>query len=1278
MSQFKRDQVQDMYYLSPMQEGMLFHTLHHQEKGFYVEQMDMNVKGTLRYDLLEKSMNIIVERYDIFRTVFLHEKVKRPVQVVLKERPFTLDVVDLQDLSEDEQLERIEKFKQQDQLRGFDLSKDSLMRASVFQTGPASYRWIWSYHHILLDGWCFGLVVQELFAIYHALLHDVPYKLTPVKPYKEYIKWLEKQDKQASLQYWQQSLAGFDGQSTFKEQRKQTNEHELGEIEWSMSKEETAALSELALQQNATLSSALQSVWSVLLSRYQRSNDVLFGTVVSGRPADLAGVDRMVGLFINVIPRRIQLTDHMTFRALLSETQQQSLAAEPHQYIPIYDIQAKTGQQQLIDHIVVFENVPAAKKDEQEARLGFTVEDMNVYEKSNYDLNLLASPGEELLLKLAFNQRAFDPQFVHKLKEQLSLLINEAVKHPDQSVHTLPLVTKQEKQLILEEWNAPELEHDQLYLSKWFEHNVRKQPNAVALSAEEQTMTYAELNEQANRLARHLQKNGAEHQTVIAILADRTPELIVSLLAVLKAGAAYVPIDPDYPESRIQYMLKDSGATHLLTHSSFIGQAKGLAFDGTYLFADDQEISLMSSENLPLEAGLHDTAYIMYTSGTTGQPKGIMTTHSNIARVVKNTNYLTISETDTLLSLSNSVFDGFTFDVYGALLNGAKLVLPKKDTILDMHELTELIKRESISVMFVPTALFNLLIDEETDWMRSVRKVLFGGERASVQHVRKAFDVMGKGRLINVYGPTESTVFATYYSVDEAPPIEAYSIPIGKPINQTGAYILSQQGQLQPIGMVGELCLSGKGLAKGYLNRPDLTKEAFITHPFAAGERLYRTGDLAYFRADGLIEYAGRVDDQVKIRGHRIELTEIEAHLLMHPGVKQAALITDQHGSSQHTRLLAYMTCEDEWKDKVDVIKSGLKEKLPAYMQPHELIRLEKMPLTPNGKVDKRQLPKPEAPQGNRHVKLPANEVEQKLLVMWCEVLERDDISTDDHFFEIGGHSLKAMSLLSKVSKEFDVQVPIHLLFETPTIEAISRYIQQQDHEAAGYLVFNESQTSTVFALPPLPGYGFIYQEAAKTLDSVRLIAFDFIEADHRMTQYVHHIQHLQPEGPLTLMGYSGGCYLAFELVQSLEQAGRTVEKVIMIDSYKKIGESDLEGRSIDDDIAAIVHQSKQSELAQEELVQEALAQKTRAYYETFVKGVNQGRIQADIDFIQSEEQIEIPDWMDHWEEATTGAYRYYQGYGEHADMFKNKECAAQNAQLIQKIINQKNREAVL
>ncbi|MDN4637571.1 MULTISPECIES: non-ribosomal peptide synthetase [Bacillus] len=1277
MSQFKRDQVQDMYYLSPMQEGMLFHTLHHQEKGFYVEQMDMNVKGTLRSDLLEKSMNIIVERYDIFRTVFLHEKVKRPVQVVLKNRPFQLDIVDIQDLSESEQLERIDRFKQKDQLRGFDLSKDLLMRASVFQTGPSSYRWIWSYHHILLDGWCFGLVVQELFAIYHALLHDIPYRLEPVKPYKEYIQWLEKQDKQASLEYWTQSLAGFEGQSTFKEQRKQTNEHELGEIEWAMSKEETAALSELALQQNATLSSALQSVWSILLSRYQRSNDVLFGTVVSGRPADLAGVDRMVGLFINVIPRRIQLTDQMTFRSLLSETQQQSLAAEPHQYIPIYDIQAKAGQQQLIDHIVVFENVPAAKKDEQESLLGFTVEDMNVYEKSNYDLNLLASPGEQLQLKLAFNQRAFDPAFVHKLKDQLTLLIRGTIKHPDQSVHTLTLVTKQEKQRMLEEWNAPELEHDQLYLTKWFEHNVRKQPNAVALSAGDHTMTYAELNEQANRLARHLQKNGVNHQTVTAILAERTPELIVSLLAVLKAGATYVPIDPDYPESRIQYMLKDSGATHLLTHSSFISQTRSLAFDGTYLFADDQEILLMSSENLPLEAGLDDTAYIMYTSGTTGQPKGIMTTHSNIARVVKNTNYLTILETDTLLSLSNSVFDGFTFDVYGALLNGAKLVLPQKETILDMGKLTELIKGEHISVMFVPTALFHLLVDEGTDWMRGVRKVLFGGERASVQHVRKAFDVMGKGRLLNVYGPTESTVFATYYPIDEAIPLEAHSIPIGKPLNQTGAYILSEHRQLQPIGMVGELCLSGKGLAKGYLNRPDLTKQVFIPHPFASGERLYRTGDLAYFRENGLIEYAGRVDDQVKIRGHRIELTEIEANLLMHPGVKQAVLLAD-HDETNHTRLLAYITCDDAWKGKLDDIKSRLKERLPAYMLPHELIELENLPLTPNGKVDKRQLPKPEAPQGNRRVKLPANEVEQKLLVMWREVLEREDISTDDHFFELGGHSLKAMSLLSKVSKEFEVQVPIHLLFETPTIEALSHYIQHQDGETAGYLVFNESQTSTVFALPPLPGYGFIYQEAAKTLDDVRLIAFDFIETNNRMAQYVQHIQHLQPKGPLTLMGYSGGCYLAFELVQALEQGGRTVEKVIMIDSYKKIGESDLEGRSIDDDIEAIVHQTKQSELAQGEIVQEALAQKTRAYYETFVKGVNQGKIQADITFIQSEEQIAIPDWMEEWTQATAGSFTQYQGYGRHADMFKHKECAAQNAKLIKHIVNQTNRERVL
>lgn len=543
--------------------------------------------------------------------------------------------------------------------------------------------------------------------------------------------------------------------------------------------------------------------------------------------------------------------------------------------------------------------------------------------------------------------------------------------------------------------------------------------------------------------------------------------------------------------------------------------------------------------------------------------------------------------------------------------------------------------------------------------------------------MRKAFDVMGKGRLLNVYGPTESTVFATYYPIDEAIPLEAHSIPIGKPLNQTGAYILSEHRQLQPIGMVGELCLSGKGLAKGYLNRPDLTKQVFIPHPFASGERLYRTGDLAYFREDGLIEYAGRVDDQVKIRGHRIELTEIEANLLMHPGVKQAVILAD-HDETNHTRSLAYITCDDAWKGKLDDIKSRLKERLPAYMLPHELIELENLPLTPNGKVDKRQLPKPEAPQGNRRVKLPANEVEQKLLVMWQEVLEREDISTDDHFFELGGHSLKRCLFCPKYQKSLRFRCRSICCLRPRRLKrlVIIFSIRMGKPLAILYSMNLKHQQSLLFR--HYQATALSIRKQRKTLDDVRLIAFDFIETNNRMAQYVQHIQHLQPKGPLTLMGYSGGCYLAFELVQALEQGGRTVEKVIMIDSYKKIGESDLEGRSIDDDIEAIVHQTKQSELAQGEIVQEALAQKTRAYYETFVKGVNQGKIQADITFIQSEEQIAIPDWMEEWTQATAGSFTQYQGYGRHADMFKHKECATQNAKLIKHIVNQTNRERVL
>lgn len=476
--------------------------------------------------------------------------------------------------------------------------------------------------------------------------------------------------------------------------------------------------------------------------------------------------------------------------------------------------------------------------------------------------------------------------------------------------------------------------------------------------------------------------------------------MVIAILAVLKAGGAYLPIDPEYPEARIQYMLEDSGAVCMLTQEELAGHAASLSFHQNTILIDDPAVSAESGRNLEIAAEPDDLAYIMYTSGTTGKPKGNLTTHANITRVVKETNYISLSEKDTLLSLSNYAFDGFTFDVYGALLNGAKLVVADQATILHIGKLTETIQKENITVMFVTTALFNLLVDAGTEWMKGIRKVLFGGERSSVSHVKKAFAAMGPDRIIHVYGPTETTVFATFYPVNRIED-SAVSIPIGKPINETNAYILTENNRLQPIGAVGELCLSGTGVSRGYLNRPELTAEKFVPHPFNSGETMYRTGDLARWLPDGNIDFIGRIDDQVKIRGHRIELGEIEEELMRCQGVKEAVVIAKKRGNGD-AALTAYVVPVRGAVVSNEEVRRQLARNLPAYMVPDAYIMLEELPLTANGKVNRRLLPEADGRPNPTEHRAPRNMTEEKLAIIWSEVLGRQQIGIDENFLKSG------------------------------------------------------------------------------------------------------------------------------------------------------------------------------------------------------------------------------------------------------------------------------------
>lgn len=1260
MSQFSKDQVQDMYYLSPMQEGMLFHTLLNPGQSFYIEQMTMKVKGSLNIKCLEESMNVIMDRYDVFRTVFIHEKVKRPVQVVLKKRQFQIEEIDLTHVTDSEQTAKINEYKEQDKIKGFDLTRDIPMRAAIFKKSEESFEWVWSYHHIILDGWCFGIVVQDLFKVYNALREQKPYSLPPVKPYKDYIKWLEKQDKQASLHYWRGYLEDFEGQTTFAEQRKkQKDGYEPNELLFSLPEEETKAFTELAKSQHTTLSTALQAVWSVLISRYQQSGDLIFGTVVSGRPAEIKGVEHMVGLFINAVPRRVKLSGDTTFNGLLKQLQEQSLQSEPHQYVPLYDIQSQADQPKLIDHIIVFENYPLQDaKNEENSENGFDMEDVHVFEKSNYDLNLMASPGDEMLIKLAYNGNVFDEAFILRLKSQLLTAIQQLIQKPDQPVNTIRLVDEKERELLLTGLNPPAQTHQAKPLTDWFKEAVNVNPDAPALTYSGQTLSYRELDEEANRLARRLQKQGAGKGSVVALYTKRSLELVIGILGVLKAGAAYLPVDPKLPEDRISYMLADSAAACLLTHQEMKEKAAQLPYTGTTLIIDDQARFEEQASDPAAAIDPDDPAYIMYTSGTTGKPKGNITTHANIQGLVKHVDYMAFSEKDTFLSVSNYAFDAFTFDFYASILNAARLIIADEHTLLDTERLTDLIRQENVNVMFATTALFNLLTDAGEEWLKELRCVLFGGERASVPHVRKALEIMGPGKLINCYGPTEGTVFATAHVVHDIPD-SISSLPIGKPISNASVYILNGQNQLQPFGAVGELCISGMGVSKGYLNRHDLTKQTFIPNPFKPGETLYRTGDLARWLPDGTIEYAGRIDDQVKIRGHRIELEEIEKQLQEYPGVKDAVVVADRHESGDAS-INAYLV--NRTPLSAEDVKRHLKKQLPAYMVPQTFTFLEELPLTTNGKVNKRQLPKPDQTQLAKEWIGPRNATEETIAHIWSDILGRQQIGIHDDFFALGGHSLKAMTAASRIKKELGTDIPVQLLFEATTIADIAGYLLHGEEKGMKDLtIMNKNQSDTLFAFPPVLGYGLMYQPLAKQLSGYRICAFDFIEEDNRIERYTELINQLQPEGPVKMFGYSAGCTLAFETAKRLEDEGRKVERLIMVDSYKKQGISDLEGRTVESDVQALMKVNRDNEALNNEAVKEGLAKKTNAFYSYFVHTVSTGTVKADIDLLTSAPDFAMPPWLASWEEATTGEYRVKKGCGTHAEMLQG-ECLERNA----------------
>jgi amino acid adenylation domain-containing protein len=798
-----------------------------------------------------------------------------------------------------------------------------------------------------------------------------------------------------------------------------------------------------------------------------------------------------------------------------------------------------------------------------------------------------------------------------------------------------------------------------------FADRVAATPEAVALVQGDLRLTYRELDRRSNRLAHFLADRGLEPESLVAIQLDRSPAMIVAMLGAMKAGGAYLPISPDLPAERLAHILRDSRTPVLIVDHDRLSQGRDLeaaCSDLRTVMPVDASGALAAYVDGPAldRSRPGNLAYVIYTSGTTGVPKGVMVEHRAILRLVLNTNYIRLDASDRILQTGAPSFDASTFEIWGALLNGGRLCLPHQETLLSARGLARLVKQHGITTMWLTAGLFNALVSEDAAIFDGVKTVLCGGEKLSPHHVNRVRRAHPGLVLINGYGPTENTTFTTTFEIREE---FATDIPIGRPIANTTVQILNERLEPVPIGVPGELHAGGDGLARGYLNDPELTAAKFIADPSAAGQRLYRTGDLACWRPDGTIDYLGRLDDQVKIRGYRIEPGEIEAPLLQHGQLKEAVVVarTDQDGDR-------YLAADYTASGPVQGgdLRRHLARTLPEYMIPAVFVQLDELPLNGNGKVDRTALPEPvrsRRADDRERSRLPS-ETEAGLITIWKEALCRQDVGIDDNFFDLGGHSLRAVKLMFLIREKFDVLLPFTVIFEAPTVGALACRILDavrfgHDGIDQPMVALNADRGGPpVFAFPPGSADALGYGELAKRLEPHRLFAFNFIEADTRIADYADLIMKVRPEGPYVLFGYSGGGNLAFRTAAELERRGNRVSDVIMLDSSRFLAAFQFPAEEARRLAAEFAGAEGVQAYLRSPVLKDKLIRMIERYYETLSIAPDEAIIDANIHVVTSDgsddeyrEDGRLICSKSAWASATRGTFKTYRGSGDHGHM---------------------------
>ncbi|AHH95957.1 non-ribosomal peptide synthetase [Kutzneria albida] len=1036
-------QVADVLPLAPLQEGLLFHALFdEQDVDVYLVQFWADLAGELDLVALRSAAAALLRRHVNLRAGFAVDGLDEPVQVVVREAALPWAEHDLSSLDDAGRAAELDRLTEHDRVRRFDLAQAPLTRFTLVRLGGNRYRFIMTSHHLVLDGWSNSLLAKELFALYRAGGDESV--LPRVTPYRDYLAWVAEQDREEARRHWRELLAGVDGPTLVAPQDQHRASAVPDQLAISLPAGLLTRLTALARAQEITLNTLLQLAWGIVLGQLTGRTDVVFGVTVSGRPAELAGVESMLGLFINTLPIRLRLRPGTPVTSLLSDLLRQQAEMTACQYLGLTEVHQLAGAGELFDTDFVFENYPMQIGDEPGT--GLEITQLRGRDAAHYPLTLVAIPGTQLLLRLDYRPDLFDEHYARSVLDRLVRALQAVADDPGQAVDRIDVLDRAERDRLLTTWQGTSRAAAPGTLAELFQARAQSRAEATAVVCAGESLSYRELTERVNRLARLLLARGVGPECLVGVVLPRSLDAVVAMLAVVQAGAGYVPIDPGYPAERIRFVLADSRPVVVLTDTL---TASVVPAGVRVLLLDDPETGALLAELPSGDIGVAErgalapdhVAYVIYTSGSTGLPKGVAVSHASAVALFDAANEMFEFGVDDVWTVFHSfAFDFSVWELWGPLLSGGRAVVVPFEVSRSPRQMWDLLREQGVTVLSQTPSAFAGLVEamEQPGALGSrLRYVVFGGEELRFDRLASWFAQYGSGgpRLVNMYGLTEATVHVTHQVVTGTGDGRS---AVGRALPNLRTYVLDAALRLVPPGVVGELYVAGAQLARGYLGRSALTAERFVADPFGvAGGRMYRTGDLVRWSADGELEFVGRADDQVKVRGFRIELGEIEAVLNQQPGVGQTSVVLRDDGVGQ--QLVAYVVPATGVVLDADVLRKAAADFLPGYMVPAACVMLDVLPLTANGKLDRKALPAPDFGVGVGVVSSrgPRDAREEILCRLFADVLGLPAVGIDDDFFDLGGHSLLATRLVSRARVVLGVELSIRDLFESPTVAGL-------------------------------------------------------------------------------------------------------------------------------------------------------------------------------------------------------------------------------------------------